>query len=313
MEQESKVSSNWFIPADMHGLRADQYLKRRIGRISRCRAQRIIDSCDFLLDGQKIRPSSRVKHGQKATLKRFAPDQKTDINSFVVQKIFEDDDLLVVNKPAGLNIHPSANCLYKTLTYWLRVNYPTQKINPCHRLDKETSGILVCAKNKKTESAVKSSFMRKDVTKIYLAVVTGAITKATLIDIPLGLQKDRGLVAIRMIEDRDGKEAITKIRPLLIDSVTNRTLVLCMPKTGRQHQIRAHLSIIGHPLVGDKLYGQNDEFFDNYCRNKDEDLYVLSHPRHALHAARLRIRFKDKNLVFTCPLPNDLSSLIEKP
>lgn len=160
-----KVRSSWPVSSDMHGLRADQCLKRRIGRISRARAQRIIKAQEFLLDGRPVKLSTRVKEGQLATLIRRAPDEKDDIENFKVEIVYEDNNILVVNKPYGLNIHPSANCLYKTLTHWLRVNFPAQKINPCHRIDKETSGLVVCAKNRLFESKIKSLFMRGGIKK----------------------------------------------------------------------------------------------------------------------------------------------------
>jgi 23S rRNA pseudouridine1911/1915/1917 synthase len=310
MNTHDKVASQWLITPDMHGLRADQYLKRYIGRISRSRVQRIILAQDFLIDDQAIKPSGRVRNGQRAILKRFAPDQKNDIDSFSVEILFENDDLLVINKPPGLSIHPSANCLYKTLTHWLRTNYPGQKINPCHRIDKETSGIVVCAKNRAAESHVKKGFMHGKVQKTYLAIVSGVLLKAHTINIPLGLQKDRGLVAIRMIEDSIGKSAITKTRPLLVDKTLNRTLVLCHPLTGRQHQIRAHLSLIGHGIVADKLYSLGDEFFDGLSKGREELLKDLEHTRHALHASRVRLSLKGQRFVFKCPIPEDFYGLM---
>jgi 23S rRNA pseudouridine1911/1915/1917 synthase len=309
---DEKVESNWYIGNDMHGLRADQYLARRIGRISRERAHSIILARDFLIDNRIVKPSSRVKSGQRATLKRFAPDATSDIENFSIEKIYEDNNILVVSKPPGLNIHPTANCLYKTLTFWLRSNYPGEKIHPCHRIDKETSGIVVCAKNRPAESLIKTAFMRGEVQKTYLAVVEGLLTKARMIEIPLGLQKDKGLVAIRMIEDPLGKIARTKIRPVVIDGIGNRTLVLCKPLTGRQHQIRAHLSLIGHAIVGDKLYQGGDEFFDRFTKGDGVAQKTLAHYRHALHATAIKFRLYDRFYSFKAPFPSDLRSLIKK-
>jgi 23S rRNA pseudouridine1911/1915/1917 synthase len=295
----------------MHGLRADQYLVRRIGRISRQRAQSIIRAQDFLLEGQAIKPSMRVKDGQRAKLLRYAPDKPSDINNFLPEIIFEDDELLVVNKPSGLSIHPTANCLYKTLTYWLKT-YKDIKINPCHRIDKETSGLVICAKNKKIEILLKKAFMQQKVKKTYVAVVAGLIKKSMVINIPLGLQKDQGLVAIRMIKVNNGKPSVTRIRPIYQDILEERTMLICRPQTGRQHQIRAHLSLIGHPIVSDKLYGQGDVFFDEMCRGNDEILKTLPLPRHALHAARLKFFVNNKKYSFSCPIPADILSLIGK-
>ena len=218
--------------------------------------------------------------------------------------------MLVVNKPAGLSIHPTANCLYKTLTHWLRTQFPSTKINPCHRIDKETSGLVVCAKNRSVEATLKKAFMTGDVEKSYLAVVEGIIEQPLDITIPLALQQGRGLVAIRMIEDKHGKIARTKVKPLLHNTLLQRSLVLCHPKTGRQHQIRAHLSLLGHALLGDKLYGQSDEFFDRLTRGFDDGLSMLAHTRHALHAARLRFTLNGRRFVFRAPFPEDLNSLI---
>lgn len=305
-----RVSSNWLVPNEMQGLRVDQYLQRHVGRISRERAQRIILAKDLLVDGNAVKLSSRVRAGQKITLMRFAPDSREDIEDFDVDIVHDDDDVVVINKPAGLSIHPTANCLYKTLTHWLRTRFPDEKINPCHRIDKETSGLVVCAKNRQAESLIKKAFMRGEVSKAYLAVVEGIVEKPLTIDLPLGLQKDRGLVAIRMIEDREGKEAKTVVKPLFRDHHQQRSLVLCHPKTGRQHQIRAHLSLRGHPLLGDKLYGQPDEFFDRLSQGFDDGLATLAHTRHALHAARLRFKLRGQRYVLRADLPQDLRDLI---
>src|SRR6516225_9965538 len=115
------VQSNWLVPPDLHGLRVDQYLQRKIGRISRSRAQRIIESADFLLDGCRVKVSQRVKYGQKVTLIRLSPDSPHDIKGLHIPVVFENNDFIILNKPAGLSMHPSANCLFKTLTYWLRI------------------------------------------------------------------------------------------------------------------------------------------------------------------------------------------------
>lgn len=309
-ESTEKVSSSWIIPKDMQGLRADQYLVRYIGRLSRSRAQRIIAAGDFLLDDAMPKTSARVRDGQKATLRRFAPDEKTDVANFLVPILVEDDDVLIINKPAGLSIHPSANCLYKTVTYWLKTRYPGQKIHPCHRLDKETSGIVVCAKNKKAESRIKKAFMQGLVHKTYLALVHGHMAAKARIEIPLGLQAERGLVKIRMIEDRAGKPALTLCRPLHFDESVQRSLVLCHPRTGRQHQIRAHVSLIGHAIVADKLYSLGDEFFDGLSKGDDSLLAQLPHHRHALHAARVRFWLNGKLYIIKCPIPEDFYTLM---
>lgn len=304
------VQSHWQVPPDLHGLRVDQFLQRKIGRISRARAQRIIKSDDFLLDGFRVKVSQRVKYGQKVTLIRLSPDSPRDIADLKIPVIFEDNNFLVLNKPFGLSMHPSANCLFKTLTYWLRINWPHEKINPCHRIDKETSGLVICAKDRRTESLIKKLFMTNTIQKSYIAIVAGKISKSQLIDISLELQRNRGLVAIRMIADAEGKTAKTRIRPIFYDESSHRTLIMCRPKTGRQHQIRAHLAEIGHAIVGDKLYSHGEQFFDDYCRRRLNIEKELIHPRHALHAWGLNFSLQGQRYAFSCALPTDFKKLI---
>lgn len=305
-----RISSTWIVPADMHGVRADAYLQRRIGRISRSRAQKIIEAQDFLLDGEAVKTAKRVKLGQRATLWRFAPDEVDAVREFSIETVFEDEQLLVLNKPFGISIHPSANCLYKTLTHWLRQNRAGQKINPCHRIDKETSGIILCAKDRLLESQLKKQFMYCHIKKTYLAIVSGHLEKALSIKMPLALQRERGLVRIKMIEDKEGKRAFTRVRPLYYDKAKQRTLVMCRPQTGRQHQIRAHLAYSGYAIVGDKLYAHGEQFFDDYCQRKPGTEEALIHPRHALHAFSLSFIKQGKRMRLRCALPNDFYELM---
>ncbi len=304
---EIRVCQKWPIPSDAFGLRADLYLQRKMGRISRNRAQKIILNQDFLLNNQPIKSSQKVKVGEMACLWRFAPDEPDSIKDFNVEVIYEHKDFLVLNKPHGLNIHPSAKSLYKTLTFWLKVNYPNFKINPSHRLDKDTSGVVICSKNKVTDALLKKQFLKKQVKKIYLAVVQGHFKSSKVIDMPIATQEN-GL-RIRMVHDKNGKKAITKVRAVKYCSETHRTLVLCRPLTGRQHQIRSHLALIGFPIVGDKLYGKSDSFFKAICAKEPQAWALLEHERHALHAFKLMITINEKKYIFRADIPKDFYRL----
>jgi 23S rRNA pseudouridine1911/1915/1917 synthase len=204
-------------------------------------------------------------------------------------------------------VHPSARYLHRTLTAWLRARAVDDRIaHPCHRLDRETSGVLVCAKTAGAERLVKRAFMEGKVKKTYLAVVRGSIDESFVMKRPLALQGERGLVRIRMVEDVLGQEAETAFVRLAFDERVDRSLVACFPRTGRQHQIRAHLFSAGAPIVGDKLYAMGDAWFDTFTRGEADET-VLEHSRHALHASALRL---DDGRVFTAPLPDDLRSLL---
>ena len=296
-------------------MRADVYIKTRMGRSSRALVHRILDRGEIRMDGQPLPASKRLRGGEKLELWRIKPDDPSDLDGMWVEIIENHEDFLAINKPPGLAIHPTAKDLHKTLTYWLQVNYPNEPIHPCHRLDRETSGIILCAKNKKAESAIKKSFEQGLIKKTYAAVVRGdfplpsslsraggnpsdavdpriregdrpLISDLRLLDTPLALQGNRGLIRTKMIHDVEGLPSETWVEKLHYDPIKDQTHLRCYPQTGRQHQIRVHLALAGFPIVGDKLYGMGEKFFDEYCRGV-HDPALLEAPRHLLHAERI--------------------------
>ncbi|MES2504287.1 MAG: RluA family pseudouridine synthase [Myxococcota bacterium] len=297
-----KVVQRWKIPVDLGGIRADHYLVHHIGRISRTKARQIIESGDFRLEKSPLKPSKRLHPGDLVELWRVPPDSPK-IDAIQIPVVYEDDHILVINKPGNLAIHPSARYLYQTLTHWLKVHYPGQSVHPCHRLDRETSGILICAKTREAQSQIKRAFQNGEIRKVYLALVEGRMAQPVTSTRPLALQGDRGLVAIKMIEDTiGGLPCKTEITPLRYDPVYNWTLVQCEPKTGRQHQLRAHLALEGYPIAGDKLYGMGEEFFDAYTRS-EANLTLLPLPRQALHAQRIHFELDGVEHVFEAHHP----------
>lgn len=306
------VVLRWRVPDDGDGLRADVYLVRKVRRLSRSRAQRIIRQGDFRLADGPLKPSSRVSCGATVELWRMPPDEP-DSNAAEPVVLFEDDDLVVVDKPPDLVVHPSARYLARTLTAWLKgQTAPGARVpNPCHRLDRETSGVLLCARSRAAESEAKTAFADGRTQKTYLAVVSGRLEDERALAFPLALQGERGLVKIRMIEDESGLQSLTLAAPLAYDAALDRTLVRCLPKTGRQHQIRAHLALAGFPIVGDKLYAMGDEWFDAFTRGEVEgDDPRLPCSRHALHAYELRLSVGGVERAFRAPLPDDMAVLV---
>lgn len=279
------VVIRWQVPNGSRDCRADLHLSTKVGRLSRSKARTIIEQGDLLRDGQVLKPSTIVRAGEQIELWRIAPDDDGELTT-PPTVLHEDRDLLVIDKPAGLPVHPSARYLHQTLTRWLRDRAaPHKPFNPCHRLDRETSGVMVCARGD-VERKWKRAFQEGRVKKRYLARVRGVLSRKLTIDAPLALQGARGLVRIRMIVDDEGHKSVTDMEPL--GSTDDETLVLCSPRTGRQHQIRAHLAHIGHPIVGDKLYAMGDGWFDKWTKG-EADLDELELDRQALHAWRLEL------------------------
>lgn len=297
----NKVVQRWKIPDFLSGIRADHYLVHHVGRISRNKAQRIIESGDFRLEHQMLKASKRLKAGDPVELWRTPPDSPK-IENLKVSVLYEDKRFLVINKPGNLAIHPTARYLYQTLTHWLKTNYPGEPIHPCHRLDRETSGVLICTRDSETESLIKRAFMAGKIDKTYWALVEGRLPKPISCSRPLALQGSRGLVGIKMIEDPEGLACQTDFTPLHYDPVSNWSLVECTPKTGRQHQIRAHLALEGYPIVGDKLYGMGEEFFDAYTKY-EANLSSLPLHRQALHAKRVCLELEGKKYAFEAENP----------
>ena len=286
------VSSRWAIPPDGNGMNAVEVLAHKVRRLGLERAKSVVDAGDLrVVDGDSTRvpgPDERLSKGTVVELWRLPPDDPGDIVE-APRILHHAGGLLVVDKPGDLAVHPTARYLHATLTSWLRRN--GTPANPCHRLDRETSGVLVCADDGVVERKWKQGFAAGRVKKQYLAVVDGVVGGDRLIELPLLLQGERGLVRIRMIVDDAGAHSVTRVEPLQVSADGKRTLVRCHPETGRQHQLRAHLAAIGHPIVGDKLYQMGEAWFDAFTRFalSHDDKARLPCPRQCLHAERVEL------------------------
>lgn len=228
--------------------------------------------------------------------------------------LWEDEDLVVVDKPAGLPVHPTARYYENTLTALLGERY-TPKPTLTHRLDRETSGIIVCARSRAAERGMKAQFESRRVHKQYLALVRGRVeVDETVIDLPLELESTGKLRnRMRIAAPGEGLTAETRVR--VVAHARSTTLVAAEPRTGRQHQIRLHLHALGHAVVGDKLYGVDEALFLGFCDNGlDEDmLAVLGLPRHALHAHRIQFVHPrtGASMEIESPLPADIRAHFE--
>ncbi len=305
------ISHSFSVEGECHGWRLDRFLQKRMRRLSRSRIQRVIHGdCD--VDGRPARPGMRVFTGQVVGFRRPAPPEPEVPRNITV--VYEDKSFYVLDKPAGLPIHPTARYHHSTLTAVLRERFPDERLQVAHRLDRETSGLLLVARDAAAASALKKAFARRQVKKRYLALVHGVVQKdELLLDQPIG--PAGGLVRVRMAVravEEGGLPSRTAVR--VLERGRDFTLVECHPHTGRQHQIRVHLHAAGHPIIGDKLYPDEDLFL-SWAEGGDEAIKGrLPLLRHALHAAGLTFAHPCTGAPITVesPLPADLLAFLNQ-
>lgn len=300
------------MPGECGGWRLDHFLKRRIGRLSRTKIQAIITEQISFADGRHARASSAVRAGEIIRLRRPAPVEPDVPRTFTI--IHEDESVLAIDKPAGLPMHTTAKFWRNTLTALLRERYPDEPMQIAHRIDRETSGVLLVARTREAASLLKVAFARRQVQKTYLALVKGAPPDEGVIDLPLALLDTKTRLMMGPAPSGRGLPAVTRFR--VVRRFAAHALCEAHPETGRQHQIRVHFAALGHPLVGDKLYGASEELFMRACDEgvTPELLEAFDGlPRHALHAHRLTFPHPRTRVPMTVesPLAPDLVAFIE--
>ena len=290
MQRPNDIDDDWLalhfeVKREHAGWRADIFISNQIPRLSRTRVKQIIERSAYDAAGNRMKPNRAVREGERITIYRPPPDEPDVPRHFGI--LFEDDWILAVDKPAGLPVHPTARYHSNTLTALLRERYGEDRPVLAHRIDAETSGVLLCAKTKEAERRLKLMFAERLVQKSYLAVVLGVPDPPSgRIEMPLGPDL-KGPVKVKMACRDDGLPALTEYR--VRRSGSESALLECLPRTGRQHQIRAHLAHIGHPIIGDKMYGPDPDLFLEYveCGPTPEVLEKAGAPRHFLHAAAI--------------------------
>lgn len=294
------------------GSRLDRYLTSVLAGLSRSHVQRLIASGHVLVDGEPTHASQALKVGQSVSVDLPEPGPSgAEAEVLPLEVLYQDDSLAVINKPAGMVVHPAAGHATGTLVNALLHHIDDLsgiggELRPgiVHRLDRGTSGVMVIAKSDAAHEALARQFRDREVEKEYIALVWGSVSAGRRIDTPIGRDPvDRKRMSSRARRSREAVTRIVRAEPL----GRALTLVRVAIHTGRTHQIRVHLSSIGHPIVGDALYG-------GVHRRVPGDLRALARlDRPFLHAARLVFRHPTDgtSMAFECPLPADLDAALQ--
>jgi len=291
--------------APISGIRLDKYVAEVLPKFSRSYIQKLIAQGHILVNEQKAKPSQRLKDTDKITIKPPPPIYPT-AEPIPLAVIYEDKDILVIDKPAGLVVHPAPGHPSHTLVNAILARCPSLATSEdltrpgiIHRLDKDTSGLMIIAKNDYARQYLVYQFKSHAVTKGYLVLVKGRPSpEQGVIEAPIGRDPHNRK---RMAITETGKEASTQYE--VKKYLNDYTLLEVTPRTGRTHQIRVHLSAIGYPVVGDLVYGTK--------RRLEAKASGLS--RQFIHAYRLGFRLPSTNEYreFTCPLPADLKQALK--
>jgi 23S rRNA pseudouridine1911/1915/1917 synthase len=296
------AETTFAVPPEEAGERLDRVLADRFPDLSRAQLQRLIRSGAITVNDTVVRPACRLAPGDLITV-TFPEEPTVRPEPFPLDIVYEDEHLLVVNKPAGMVVHPAARMVSGTLVNALLAHCPqvadvggSDRAGIVHRLDRETSGLIVVAKNPEAHAALQRQFKRRLVRKTYVALVEGQVQpREGIIEVPIGRDpKDR----TRMAVSRTGRPAVTQYR--VVEIFPQYTLLEVRPHTGRTHQIRVHLAWLGYPVVGDRVYGRRRQ--------------TLMPDRHFLHARDLAFTHPvtGEKLALSAPLPPELASVLNQ-
>jgi len=299
------------IPEALAGKRLDQALAVLFPEHSRARLQEWIRQGDVQIDDGLMNQRHRVKGGEQIVISaKHAEENSWTAENIPLQIIYEDEALLVLNKPVGMVVHPGAGNPQHTLLNALLHYDAGLKVVPragiIQRLDKDTSGLMVIARTPESHTRLTADMQARKIKREYQAIISGVMTAGGSIDQPIGRHPQK---RTRMAVTQRGRPAVTHYR--IIKKFRAHTHLLVQLETGRTHQIRVHLAYLRHPLVGDPAYGVRRSIPRGI--SKELAAVLQSFPRQALHAHALTLRhpLTQKILNFTAPLPEDMQRLLE--
>ena len=288
---------------DKQGTRLDKYVSEQCPELSRTQTQRLIGDGYIRVNDRVAKAGLKLNIGDRLTISLPPPAPSSLLPEDIpLNIIYEDDDLLVIDKPAGLTVHPAPGHPTHTLVNAILSHLSSlpdtddwQRPGVVHRLDKDTSGVMLVAKNSAAQLNLTNQFKTHSVAKAYLVLVKGHLTPEDgIIEAPIGRDR-RHRERMAVVDEDRGREARTQYH--VVSYTGNYTLLEVRPETGRTHQIRVHLAAIGYPVVGDKVYGAKSPYLS----------------RQFVHASRLGFKLPstDKYVEFTSNLPPDLEQALK--
>nr|WP_320145626.1 RluA family pseudouridine synthase [uncultured Anaeromusa sp.] len=304
---EDNTTQLWMVEPKEAGFRLDVFLTERLEQASRSHVQKALTAGAATVNGQSAKANLKLKAGQEVCWCEPQPEASSlQPEALPLDIIYEDAHVAVINKARGMVVHPAAGNHHGTLVHALLEHCKdlsgiNGEVRPgiVHRLDKDTTGLLVIAKEDAAHLSLAKQIKEKTATRKYLAIVHGAVTvEQGIVKAPIGRHpKDRKKMAVTF---ENSKEAVTHFK--VLERFTEYTLLECRLETGRTHQIRVHMQYIGHPVVGDPKYGRLKPYFSHLIQGQ------------ALHSAQLSFTHPHtkEDLSFEAPLPQDMQSILQE-
>lgn len=327
MEEQEDLFEHHRIVCDpgQEPYRIDKFLMDRLPNVTRNKVQQGIKDGFVTVNGEGIKPNFKVRANDVVVVALPEPPRDTEVipEDIPLNIVYEDDDLLVVNKEAGMVVHPAYNNWSGTLVNALAYHFtqlPTMKDNEgrpglVHRIDKDTSGLLVIAKTEQAMTGLAKQFFDHSIERTYYALVWGVpLQESGTINVHLGRSEKDRRVTVAIEDGSRGRHAITHYK--VLKDLRYVSLIQCNLETGRTHQIRAHLKYLGHPLFNDETYGGNKVLkgtqFSKYKAFVENGFKLM--PRQALHAKSLGFvhPISKKFMQFDSELPQDFTAVLEK-